>query len=67
MIVGLVLARTDLFGNGLPPLLGVVECRIHIEDDTAEGKEAVPDDLPDLELGVAMDHVGGSEWRARRS
>src|SRR3546814_10717706 len=50
MIEGLVLAWTDGFGNRLPPLLGIREGWVDIEDHTAERKQAVPHDLPALEL-----------------
>ena len=38
MIEGLVFARTDVFGNRLPPLFSVGEYRIDVENDTSERK-----------------------------
>ena len=51
VIEGLVLVRPHLFRNRQPPLLGVVEFGIDVEDHAPEGKHPVADDLPDLEFG----------------
>src|SRR5690606_21126570 len=48
----LILARADLFGDREPPLFGVVEDGIDVEDHAAEGVYAVPYDLTDPELGL---------------
>lgn len=58
MVERLVLAGTDILGNGLVPFLGVVEFRVDIEDDSTEIEESVLDHLADLEF-CAADHVRG--------
>jgi hypothetical protein len=50
MIEGLVLLRTDFLWNGQPPLLGVCEDWINVENDAAEREQAVSYDLTNLEL-----------------
>ena len=51
VIERLVLVRPHLFRNRQPPLLGVVEFGIDVEDHAPERKHPVADDLPDLEFG----------------
>src|SRR5262245_37102632 len=53
MIEGLVLARTDLRRDCLPPLLGIAENRIDIEDHAPERIDAVFHHITDLKLGVS--------------
>ena len=50
MIERLILARPDLFGDRLPPCLGIREDRVHVVDDPPEGKFAVFDHLTYGEL-----------------
>ena len=45
MIERLILARPDLFGDRLPPFLGIREDRIHVVDDAPERIFPVLDDL----------------------
>ena len=45
MVEGLVLAGAHVFGDRLPPFLGVVEHRVDVEHDAAERIKPVPDDL----------------------
>ena len=47
VIEGLVLAGPHLFGDGVPPFLGIVELRIDIEDHASEGENPVLDHLAD--------------------
>src|SRR5258708_30672563 len=47
MVVGLILVRTHLGGNGLVPLLGVAEERVDIEHHAPERIDAVSHDLTD--------------------
>ena len=54
MVVGLLLVRPDLLGDRQPPLLGVVELGIDVEDDAAERIEAVAHDLPHRESWPAV-------------
>jgi hypothetical protein len=56
VIEGLVLARTDVFGDGLIPLFRVGKDGIDIEDDAPEGKDAMPDHVADLKPCLAMLH-----------
>jgi hypothetical protein len=51
MIKRLVLARTNLGGDGLPPLVRVRKFRVNVEDYASKGKEAVLYDLADLKFG----------------
>ena len=53
MIVGLILVRTNFFGYGLPPFLGVGELRVDVENETAKRVEPVPYHISDLETGGA--------------
>ncbi len=46
-------SEQNLCWDRLVPLLGIVELRIDVEHDTAKRKQAVTNDLADLELGVA--------------
>src|SRR5262245_29499165 len=48
----LVLARANLGRDRLPPLLGIVEDRINVEDETAEIMDAMADNLAHPVLGV---------------
>jgi hypothetical protein len=56
VVEGLVLGRTDLFGDRLPPFLRVGEDRVDVEDHAAEREDAVAHDLADCVLGVAGLH-----------
>jgi hypothetical protein len=47
VIEGLVLAWAHLFGDGVPPFLGIVELRIDIKDYASEGEYPVLDHLAD--------------------
>ena len=51
MVVWLVLGRPNSLRDRQPPFLGVVEFGIDIENNTAERKHAVADDLADLVFG----------------
>ena len=48
--------RSNLFGNRQPPLLGIVEFRIDVEDHAAKRKNPVADDLADLKFGDTRFH-----------
>src|ERR1700731_1448265 len=50
MIERLILARPGLFGDRLPPCLGIREDWVHVVDDPPEGKFAVFDHLTYDEL-----------------
>ena len=50
MVKGLVLARADMLGDCLVPFLGIIEFRIHIVYHSAEGEEAMFDDLANVEF-----------------
>src|SRR5690606_18133664 len=50
-----VLARAHFLGNRKPPLLGIAEGGIDIEDDAPEREIPVADDLSDLEFGSPVD------------
>ena len=50
VVEGLILSGADIFRDGLPPFLRIVEHRVHVTDDTPERIDTVFDDLPDLEL-----------------
>jgi hypothetical protein len=52
MIEGLVFARADFGRDRSPPLLGIVEDGVDVEDDATERIHAVLDHLTDLEFGV---------------
>ena len=56
VIERLILARPDLFGNFLPPCLGIREDRVHVVDYPPEGKFAVFDHLTYGELRSAGFH-----------
>ena len=67
MIERLVLFRTNVLRDRLPPLFCVVEYRINIEDDATEWKYPVADDLADAEFCEASVHNahmihGSSDW-----
>ncbi len=53
MIIGLVFRRAHVFGYGLVPLIGIGEDRIDIKDHAAKIKQAMLDDLANLEFGAA--------------
>lgn len=53
----LVLAWPYFFGNGLPPLLGIVEGRIDIENHAAKGEDPVLDYLADRKFGESCAHA----------
>jgi hypothetical protein len=57
VIEGLVLRRPDVLWNGIVPFLGVVERRIHVENDAAKGVEAMLYHLTDGIPGAARLHV----------
>ena len=57
MVEGLVLARPDIFGNGLIPFLGIGELRVDIHHHTPEGEEAVANHVAETEFGVADIHA----------
>ena len=56
VVEGLVLARPNLFGNGLPPFFCIVEGRIDIENHAAKGEDPVLYDLTDSEFGESCAH-----------
>ena len=51
VIVRLILARTNVFRNCLPPFLGVREFRVDVEHEAPKRIEAVLYDIADLESG----------------
>ena len=51
VIERLVLVGPHLLGDRQPPLLGVVEFRIDVEDHAPEREDPVAHDLSDLEFG----------------
>ncbi len=55
VVVGLVLAGPDLLRDRQPPLLGVGELGVDVEDDSPEREDPVTDDLTDGELGLRRD------------
>src|SRR5512134_2505623 len=52
VIVRLILDRPDILRDRQPPLLGIGEFGIDIENDAAERVNPVTNDLPDLILGL---------------
>ena len=57
VIERLVFMRANLFGYRQPPLFGVGILGIDIEYDSAEGIDAVADDLTEMEFCGAGSHV----------
>jgi hypothetical protein len=66
VIERLVLVRTHVFGDRKPPLFGVVELRINVENHAAEREDPMADNLTDLKFGgsrfdhaLSIDHDDG--------
>jgi hypothetical protein len=58
VVEGLVLARPDFLGDRQPPFLGVVEHRIDVEHDAAEGIDAMAHHGAEAELGGSHQGIG---------
>lgn len=58
MIIRLVLVGPYLLGNRQPPVLGVRELGIYVEDDTAKRINPVSHYLTDVEFRAASHHHG---------
>jgi hypothetical protein len=54
MVEGLVLPRADFLGDRQPPLLGIGEYRVDVENDPAEWEDPVPDHVSDAELRLLL-------------
>ena len=64
MVIGLILGRANLFGDGFVPVFGIGENRVDIEHNAAKIKQAVADNLADLVFsGAGWDRV----WHVRLS
>jgi len=66
VIIGLVLVGSDLGGNRQPPLLGVIEERIDIEDHAPKGAEAMYHDVSDSEFRFSQHSLAEDVARIRR-
>lgn len=53
MVIGLILAGSNLFGDREPPLLGVIEEGVDIENHTAKGPIAVDHDFADPKFRIS--------------
>ncbi len=56
VIEGLVLGRAHVLGDRQPPLFGVGEFRVHVENHAAEREEPVAHHLSNRELGDSSIH-----------
>ena len=56
MVEGLILRRTNVLRERLPPLFGVVEYRVYIEDDAAKREDPVANDLSNAKFCEASVH-----------
>jgi hypothetical protein len=54
VVIGLILARALGLGDGLPPFLGVGKHRVDVDDDSAEGVEAVTHHIADLKSRTVL-------------
>ena len=63
MIVGLFLGRPDILGDRQPPLLGIVEARVDIEDHAAKREQAVADTQLWLASSMAKVATLGRFWK----
>lgn len=54
MIVRLILGWPDFLRNRKPPIIGIAERRVDVENDTAKGIDPVLDDLTELIFGYSV-------------
>lgn len=57
VIKGLVFLRTTVFGNGVPPFLGVLKHGIDIKDHPPERMDPMLDNLSDTEFRRGVNHL----------